>query len=240
MKCKKCGFENNDNIQFCENCGGSIKKKSGKFKQLIVTVLAIAIPVGIPIAVRNGIREYNKQQNDPLEHLKDVNVESINDYLNKKEYKKGVLDGNMYINEYWGVKFEAPQDWIMFNSEEIEEYLGKDTEDFYNEMVAVSATSGLEINIIGENLPIDNLSMDNYIKMIKKSIGLNMKTKEETISICGEEYTVLTGESDGVTVDVYVRINESRSFCIVIKYLNESREEVNSVVDFFSSCEESE
>ncbi len=245
MKCKKCGFNNQENIQFCENCGtdmASVKKKGGKLKAFIATVLSIAIPVGIPIAIRNGVREYNRQQNesDQLEYLKYVDVESISNYLNGKEYKKGVLEGNTYKNEFWNIKFEAPNDWIMFTKEEIVSYMGEDTEGFSHEMVAVSMASDIEINVIGEKLPINNYSIDNYIKAIKKNLGLNMETREKARIICDKEYTVLTGESDDFAMDVYVRINESRSFCIVIKHLNKSQEEIDSVIDFFSLYEELE
>jgi hypothetical protein len=51
MKCTECGFENDEDAKFCENCGASLKTKSSKPEKIknnkILLIIVIAAIIGI-------------------------------------------------------------------------------------------------------------------------------------------------------------------------------------------------
>lgn len=99
-KCKKCGFINQDDASFCENCGNTLRNKSNK-RKLIPVLFAIILFLILIVTVVNIVELYNSEKDS----ISAKNQEQTKSYSNGDVvYRPGeeniCYDADMYMIYY--------------------------------------------------------------------------------------------------------------------------------------------
>ncbi len=131
-----------------------------------------------------------------------------------KSLSKGVIDGNVYTNEYIGLTFTKPDSWIYSTDEEISEIMGAtydlvDSSDYEAavsnlvsvfDMMARDPETGNNANIVFENLSLsssEDITVDEYIEISKANLTEALADfsftfdNTETVTLGGVEFTKL-------------------------------------------------
>ena len=123
---------------------------------------------------------------------------------------RGVIEGNVYTNDYVGFTFTKPSSWRFYTDEEIaaqmnmaaDQLLGDNFKEALKnnpaiyDMMAVDSATGNNINIVYENLKksfSSNISVEKYIEALKNQLA---SVSGMTVTFPEEYDTVKLGDSD--------------------------------------------
>jgi hypothetical protein len=160
------------------------------------------------------------------------------------DFKKGVIDGDVYTSDFAGVKFTAPEGWTFAKDDYILsmmniglEAMGDDaaiTKALLDQAVIYDAlcmdqTTGANIIFEFENLAkevpdpskytLDDV-IDSFDKQLSAVSSIKYEKKEtDTVTLAGQEYTklVYSAEMSNISMEqvFYVRREGDLVFCII-------------------------
>ncbi len=135
-----------------------------------------------------------------------------------KDLSRGVVEENVYTNEYIGFTFTKPAEWVYATDDEINELMGASAEimdqsdyeaavsellSVYDMMVTDPATNN-NINVVYENLKLSgsvDMSEDEYLGYIKENLSAITELtyvfgEAEKATLGGVEFTKLPCDVD--------------------------------------------
>ncbi|MCL1936317.1 MAG: hypothetical protein FWF57_08110 [Defluviitaleaceae bacterium] len=170
---------------------------------------------------------------------------------NSNGLKRGIWDGNVYTNEWLGVRFFMPDNWVIATDEEIADLLGVASDilpvlgkdipaDFWeiagvttmHDMLVSEAETGNSVQIIFERLVFPNTQMtveDLMESMMGflQEVGINAYINPGTTQIGGYNWHSLNTELDVSGTIIYGRqfysIRDNFARTIVITYSNDAQ-----------------
>ncbi len=131
--------------------------------------------------------------------------------ITEKQFSRGKIEGDTYVNEYLGFTFTKPASWVFATDEEIaaaaniavETLLGEDYESLLEsvpavfDMMVTDTLTNTNINIVCENLTktfATNITEEQYIEVVKQQLTTGMTGM--TFSFPNEMEKVKLGESE--------------------------------------------
>lgn len=114
MKCSKCGHENAEDANFCENCGTSLKKypkeQKGRIDGKILLIIIIAALIGLTLIISVLQSSYPGNSNDNKDNY---------------TYVTGVYNSS-------GIYFELPEGWKARDGDENSSYITMALDEYSN------------------------------------------------------------------------------------------------------------
>ena len=128
------------------------------------------------------------------------------------EPTRGTIEGDVYQNEYMGIKFTKPSSWVYSTDEEIATVMNLAADTFLDEnlkkalennptiydMMVVDTSTRTNINVGYENLKktlSSNITVEQYVESFKKQIaevdGMTVSVRDglETVKLGETEFT---------------------------------------------------
>ncbi|MCL2353355.1 MAG: hypothetical protein FWC69_01845 [Defluviitaleaceae bacterium] len=172
---------------------------------------------------------------------------------NNREFSRGSWSGNVYTNEYLGLRFEAPADWHVFSDARIALAQGissdmfeidnlADIDTLLTDMLVTCEETGTSVQVIFERLPLRSMTVEGYMEVGSQSlveVGATVNILPGTTTIGRYEWHSLETEMDmGFGVAAYGRqfVNVSDGFArlITITYFEGGSAVVEDVLARFS------
>lgn len=176
----------------------------------------------------------------------------------KKTYQKGTLTTTDFQSEYLGLKFTAPEGYIMATEEDIDSLIQFSAETIYTDAsqatidyamantvyeMMVSAPIGVPNTVVTvEKLSLSNMTEEQYIEELKleilKAEGVDYSFGTiSSVKIAGQSYSNLTAtfQSGGVEgfQDYYIRKIDNRMVGIIITYTEDTRTDMETLLAAF-------
>lgn len=236
-KCIRCGTILPKNAEFCGECGVRQTQSGGtiyddgvesyinastthtapkkKNKALIIGLTIGAIWIALAsIGMVMGVREIRKDAAESKNMEIIENLEEIDSILDEKAYKKGNLTSTTYESEFIGIKYTAPDGWVL-----------KSADEFTSTNVEMESLNmiGAHIMVYAEKLPTNNVSEQVYLDITKeqmeKDSGVNATVldDEKIKIIAGEIYRALVSEVE--VVDQNRKVYQSFCFRKIGDYM---------------------
>ena len=219
-------------------------------KKTIKVLLSILLVASmVPVLTGCGDKENSKKGEDAVEQSKDVNVQQEE----KVEISMGKWNGNVYTNDFLGLKFNLPEGWKYSSDEEIAEMMNLGA-DLLNDEQKASAelakltsvtyvaannpNTGNNVTIMSEKLLMD-LTTEYYINQLKTQLAAVESMKytiggTATEKVGSLEYDTLTVSVDayGITQKYYIRKMDNYIACIILTSVN-GETGINEMVNCF-------
>ncbi len=204
-------------------------KRSTKFNigliiaGIVAAVLVVMAFIGMVVEKTLQNTPKNETENITTESEEEIDVNSyFDDEENEKEYEKGILTDTSYESEFVGVKYTAPDGWVLASESELAE-LPTDEKTTW-EMQAFSSLDGSNIVLATEKLPMKNMTLSMYITFLTNSLKNNDQLtvsdiKEYgTMIIAGEEYHILsyTAIQNGISLTQTFYLRKINTYMIAI------------------------
>lgn len=217
-KCPSCGNDVEQGQSFCVYCGAKVadesnndglnaipkKRNTGLIIGIVAAIVIAFATIGMlaeKYAHKQDADSYstNSAEEELKEGLKEVeNILSTIDDTSKtkKEYSKGTFTSTSYESEFIGVRFYAPENWVLVSEDELAQ-LPSDARTTW-EMQAISVSEGINVIVAVEKLLTSNMSIDMYIDSLKQNLssdsGVTISNMQEggTKMIAGEVYNVFS------------------------------------------------
>lgn len=175
------------------------------------------------------------------------------------EYYMGVVDGTEYVSEWIGMKFTAPQGYVMSTTEELLEMVSLSVDDVLTdeygrmlfdysvqttlyEMMCTAPAGAPNLMVMTELIP-NGMGMDNYITALENAtsyIEYECEFDEPfEYELCGMEFTAVDSLVNANGIEMYqtyfLRIVDSRVYCIVVSYYDSA--DALAMLDCFEAIE---
>lgn len=116
-QCLQCGSKVEDTVSYCPRCGAcnfqaveEPKKKKKKWIAIPSGMMATILPVGIPMGIRQGLREHRNsqlKQQQTIPVFSSDTMEEIDRILNKQSFTSGEIQNGIYRNEWCQLQFDT-------------------------------------------------------------------------------------------------------------------------------------
>ena len=212
-----------------------VKKK--KNKGLIIGIIAAVLLVLAFIGMTAEKSLQNEGYGSDNSGIVSTNDESFSDdNEEEKEYEKGTFTETTYTSDFIGIKFTAPDDWVLASESELSQ-MPTDPKTTW-EMQAISGIDGSNVIVAVEKLPTKNFSESMYISSLKNTLKNNTQItvsdiqENGTKTIAGKEYQVLTYKASQSGVDYtqtfYLRKINAHIVALTVTSLTTSEDEILS------------
>ncbi len=169
-----------------------------------------------------------------------------------KLFERGVVDGNVYTNEFAGVRFTAPEAMTFYTDEEIAAVYGA-SEEMFNitldtsiiyDMYAMNPETGATVNVNYENMGLlygALLTAESYLAASKSNLeavfndtpGMNVTSLEQsTVNVGGEEMPCinLVIDINGMSLYETLVTKEADNYMMVFTIGALSTEEIDTIL----------
>lgn len=233
-------FENSSNSDMLNNTiyGQQMqappkKKKTGLIIGIVAAVLLVLAFIGMTAEKSLQNEGYGSDNSG----IVSTNDESFsNDNEEEREYEKGTFTETTYTSDFIGIKFTAPDDWVLASESELSQ-MPTDPKTTW-EMQAISGIDGSNVIVAVEKLPTKNFSESMYISSLKNTLKNNTQItvsdiqENGTKTIAGKEYQVLTYKASQSGVDYtqtfYLRKINAHIVALTVTSLTTSEDEILS------------
>ncbi|MBR4889309.1 MAG: hypothetical protein IKU17_09205 [Clostridia bacterium] len=177
---------------------------------------------------------------------------SSNDIAEEKLFVRGVVENNVYTNEFAGVRFTAPEAMTFYTDEEIAAVYGA-SEEMFNitldtsiiyDMYAMNPETGATVNVNYENMGLlygSLLTAESYLAASKSNLeavfnntpGMNVTSLEQsTVNVGGEEMPCinLVIDINGMSLYETLVTKEADNYMMVFTVGALSTEEIDTIL----------
>ena len=179
-----------------------------------IKYLSILLIVGSMILVLTGCGDKENVKKEDEEEVVEQKQETNVEQEKKVEFSMGEWNGNVYTNDFLGLKYNLPEGWTYSSEEEIAKMMNVGTELLNDDqkvaaeiaelsgvyyMVAQNPTKGNNVNIFSEKQLTDVTTKD-YIEALKTQLLALQSMDYEVVGTSKEKIGNI--ESDTLTLNV--------------------------------------
>lgn len=214
------------------------KSKTGLIVGIVAAVLLVLAIIGMTAEKTLQNADKRKANDIDIPQIEEeVDYSSfLDEEEEEKEYEKGTLTSTSYESEFIGIKYTAPDGWVLASETELSE-MPTDARTTW-EMQALSSLDGSNVIVAAEKLPTKNMTESMYINSLTNNLKNNTQItvtdiKEDgSTNIAGEKYKILTytGTQDGIsyTQTFYIRKINTHMIALAVASTGTPNEEILS------------
>ncbi len=201
------------------------------------------------------IEEVTKVEEEVKEEVKEIAeetaekvVDEVKEAVKDVDYERGIVSETGYESEWMGLRFTAPEGFIMATEDELLSLMGMSkemlSEDFnslqlkYAEMssiyefMCVAPDQSANINVASEKLMLSNITEEQYVEVLKTQLAnlaamdITIDDKAETATLGGIDFTKLTSkvqyEGNSMYQEYYLRKHNGKMIVMAVTYTDEA------------------